>query len=124
MSFHDCLSANVDGETDITEVLSDEEMVQLVSGTQELSEDADDLEASEACVPAPDMVMDAIDLIRWFAGAHDRTKDVLKVRVCSKRSIHPMLTKCHWRKSQAFQVGNKFVFSRTPSVLLLFSPHS
>ncbi|KAH7976546.1 hypothetical protein HPB52_016111 [Rhipicephalus sanguineus] len=39
-----------DADTDATEVLDDEEMVQLVSGTKEESEDANDPDAVEAPV--------------------------------------------------------------------------
>lgn len=41
----------------------------------------DDVEDLEAPVPTISQVMDAIDLLRWLAGAHEGTEDALQVLV-------------------------------------------
>lgn len=50
-SFDDFMITDADEDTDTTEALDDEEIVQLVSDAQEESEDAKDPDAVEAPVP-------------------------------------------------------------------------
>ncbi|KAH7936024.1 hypothetical protein HPB52_016694 [Rhipicephalus sanguineus] len=60
-----------DADTHPRAVLDDEEIVQLVSGAQEESENANDPDTVEAPVPIPSQVMDAIDLLMRFDGTHE-----------------------------------------------------
>ncbi|KAH7932333.1 hypothetical protein HPB52_024708 [Rhipicephalus sanguineus] len=68
-NFYDFANADADADTDITEVIDDEETVQLVPSTQEESEDANDPDTVEAPVLTPSQMMDAVDLLRRFAEA-------------------------------------------------------
>lgn len=92
LGFHDYVSAYPDADT--TELLNDEKIVGLVSGSQKVSQDADDPETAEVPVPAPGQVMDAIDLLRRFAGAaHEGTKDELNALAFHELSVRPILIK-------------------------------
>ncbi|KAG0415784.1 hypothetical protein HPB47_007044 [Ixodes persulcatus] len=62
-NFDDFVNADADADTDTTEVLDGEEIVQLVSGAQEESEDANDPDAVEAPMPTPSQVMDAVNIL-------------------------------------------------------------
>ncbi|KAH6948063.1 hypothetical protein HPB50_022773 [Hyalomma asiaticum] len=74
-------------DTDTTEVLDEKEIVQLVSSAQEESEDANDPDTVEAPVPTPGQVMDAVDLLRRFAGAHEGAEDALTALASYKNCI-------------------------------------
>ncbi|KAH7984703.1 hypothetical protein HPB52_023532 [Rhipicephalus sanguineus] len=87
----DFVIADADANTDTTEVLDDEEIVQLVSVAQEESEDANDPDTVKASVPTPSQVMDAVDLLRRFAGAHEGAEDAL-ISLASYENC--VLTKC------------------------------
>lgn len=91
--FTEYVRADADADIDMMEVLDDDEIVQLVSGARKESEDADNLETAKAPVPAPIEVMDAIDLLRQFAGAHKGTEDTLNALASYEKSVHPLLTK-------------------------------
>ncbi|KAL1439376.1 hypothetical protein MTO96_010389 [Rhipicephalus appendiculatus] len=65
----------VNSDADAKEDLDDEEIVQLVSGAQEEPEDANGPDTVEAPVPTLSQVMDAVDLLRRFAGAHEGAEE-------------------------------------------------
>lgn len=75
--FDDFANADANADTDTTEVIDDEEMVQLVSGAQEESEDVNDPDTSEDPVPTPSQVMHAVDVLRRFAEACKGAEDSL-----------------------------------------------
>ncbi|KAM7299193.1 uncharacterized protein ISCGN_019760 [Ixodes scapularis] len=77
MSFSDY--ANADANAVTTEVLDDGDILRLVGSVEGVAADDvdDDSEVTEALVPTPGQVMDAIDLLRQFAGAHEGTEDAL-----------------------------------------------
>ncbi|KAH7933927.1 hypothetical protein HPB49_019319 [Dermacentor silvarum] len=80
----------VDADTDTREVLDEEEIVQLVSGAQEESEDGNDPDTVEAPVAAPSM--DAVNLLRRFAGAHEGAEDALISLASCENCVLPLLT--------------------------------
>lgn len=86
LNFHDYLSTDTNADANTTEVLIDEEIIQLVSVAQEVPEDAENPETADAPVPTIGQVMDAIDLLRHFARAHEGTEDALNVLACYKVS--------------------------------------
>ncbi|XP_040070451.3 tigger transposable element-derived protein 6-like [Ixodes scapularis] len=100
--FDDFVNANADANTDTTEVLDDEEIVQLVSGAQEKSEEAKGPDAIEAPVPTPSQVMDAVDLLRRFAGAHEGAEDALTSLASYEKCVRPLLTKRAQAKITSF----------------------
>lgn len=69
-NFDDFVNTDADTDTDTTDILDNEEIVQLVSGAQEESEDVNDPGTVEVPVPTPRQVTDAVDILRRFAGAH------------------------------------------------------
>lgn len=80
LRFFDYPSADADTTGD----LSDEEIVQLVSGEQNVSEHADDPET--APVPSLGHVMDATNLLSRFSGAHEGTPEgALNALACYQR---------------------------------------
>lgn len=93
LSFESFLCANTDADEDATEVLDDKKIVQLVTDAPEESEDADDTEDAVAPVPTPSWVTGAVDCLRWFAVAHERTKNALNVPVGYENSVSPLLAK-------------------------------
>ncbi|KAH7986396.1 hypothetical protein HPB52_024995 [Rhipicephalus sanguineus] len=92
-NFDDFVIANTDADTDTTEVLDDDEIVQLVSDVQEESEDANDPDTVEAPMPTPSQVMDAVDLLRRFAGPHEGAEDALISLASYKNCLLLLLTK-------------------------------
>lgn len=62
---------NADADAD------DEEVVQLVYRAQEESEDANDPDTLEVPLRTPSQVMDSVNLLRRFAGAHEGAEDAL-----------------------------------------------
>lgn len=57
-----------------TEVLNDKEIVQLLSGTQKVPENAEDPETAEASVPTSGQMMKTIDFFRRLVGAHGKNR--------------------------------------------------
>ncbi|KAM7281492.1 tigger transposable element-derived protein 6-like [Ixodes scapularis] len=100
--FDDFVNADTDANTDTTEVLDDEEIVQLVSGAQEKSDEAKGPDAIEAPVPTPSQVMDAVDLLRRFAGAHEGAEDALTSLASYEKCVRPLLTKRAQAKITSF----------------------
>lgn len=78
LSSHDYLRGDAVAESALTEVLNDE-VVQLVSSAQLVSEGADDPETAEASTPTPGQETNATDLPRRFARAHEGTENALNV---------------------------------------------
>lgn len=74
-NFDDFVNVDADAHTDTTELLNNDELVQLVSGAQEEFEDANDPDTVEAPNPTASQLMDAADLLRRFAGAHEGVED-------------------------------------------------
>ncbi|KAK8761008.1 hypothetical protein V5799_027727 [Amblyomma americanum] len=77
ISFSDYVNADANAVT--TEVLTDADMLRLVGSVEGVTAEdaADDPAGAEAPVPTPGQVMDALDLLRHFAGAHEGTEDAL-----------------------------------------------
>lgn len=67
--------------------------MQLVSGAQEVSEDVNDPDTAEAPVVTPSQVMDAVDLLRRFAGAHEGAEDALTSLASYEECVRPVLMK-------------------------------
>ncbi|KAH7957164.1 hypothetical protein HPB52_015728 [Rhipicephalus sanguineus] len=69
------------------------ELVQLVSSVREESEGANDLDTVEAPMPTPSQVMDAVNFLRRFAGAHEDAEDALISLASYENCVLPLLTK-------------------------------
>ncbi|KAK8771920.1 hypothetical protein V5799_024835 [Amblyomma americanum] len=78
-----------------TEVLTDADMLRLVGSVEGVTAEdaADDPAGAKAPVPTPGQVMDALDLLRHFAGAHEGTEDALDALQTYEKSVRPLLTK-------------------------------
>ncbi|KAK8776523.1 hypothetical protein V5799_030134 [Amblyomma americanum] len=93
ISFSDYVNADANAVT--TEVLTDADMLRLVGSVEGVTAEdaADDPAGAEAPVPTPGQVMDALDLLRHFAGAHEGTEDELDALQTYEKSVRPLLTK-------------------------------
>lgn len=105
MSFSDYVNADANAVT--TEVLDDGDILRLVGSVEGVAADDvdDDSEVTEAPVPTPGQVMDAIDLLRQFAGAHEGTEDALDALQAYEKSVRPLLTKRTQAKITDFLAG-------------------
>ncbi|KAH7982357.1 hypothetical protein HPB52_004199 [Rhipicephalus sanguineus] len=104
-NFDNFVITDADAYTDTPEVLDDDEIVQLVSGAQEESEDANDTDTVKAPVPTLSQVIDAVDLLRRFAGAHKAAEDALISLASYDNCVLPMLTKRMQAKIMSFYTG-------------------
>lgn len=80
LSFEDFLCTDADTDENTTEALTTK-VSSSSSSSPEQSGHVDDAEDLEAPVPTISLVMDAIDLLRRLAGAHEETEDALQVLV-------------------------------------------
>lgn len=105
MSFSDYVNADANAVT--TEVLDDGDTLRLVGSVEGVAADDvdNDSEVTEAPVPTPGQVMDAIDLLRQFAGAHEGTEDALDALQAYEKSVRPLLTKRTQAKISDFFAG-------------------
>ncbi|EEC09401.1 conserved hypothetical protein [Ixodes scapularis] len=105
MSFSDYVNADANAVT--TEVLDDGDILRLVGSVEGVAADDvdNDSEVTEAPVPTPGQVMDAIDLLRQFAGAHEGTEDALDALQAYEKSVRPLLTKRTQAKISDFFAG-------------------
>lgn len=90
------------------------------SSVPKQSEDADDTEDAEAPVSIPSRMMDVIDVLRRFAGAHDETKDALNALVGYEKSVHPLVAKRTQAKMTSFFTRKQIHNSLQNAVLVLF----
>lgn len=95
--FSDYVSADANVVT--TEVSDDEDILRLVGSVE--GDTDDDSEESKAPVPTPGQVMDALDLLRQFAGAHEGTENALDALHTYEKSVRS-LTKCKQAKIADF----------------------
>ncbi|KAK8760607.1 hypothetical protein V5799_028126 [Amblyomma americanum] len=93
ISFSDYVNADANAVT--TEVLTDADMLRLVGSVEGVTAEdaADDPAGAEAPVPTPGQVMDALDLLRHSAGAHEGTEDALDALQTYEKSVRLLLTK-------------------------------
>lgn len=84
---------SIDTDDNTTESLNDEAIIYIVTSAPEDSENVDDTEHAEAPVSTPSQVMDAVDLLRQFAGAHEGTKDASNMFVGYEKSVCMLLVK-------------------------------
>ncbi|KAH7935850.1 hypothetical protein HPB52_014346 [Rhipicephalus sanguineus] len=102
--FYDFVFADADANNHTTAVLDDEETAQLVSGAQEESEDANDPDTVEAPIPTPSEVMDAVDLLRRFAGTHEGAEDADILLASHEDCVLLLLTRSPSRLRELEQV--------------------
>ncbi|XP_040072206.2 tigger transposable element-derived protein 6-like [Ixodes scapularis] len=101
-SFGDYLRDDADADIQTTEVLDDSEILRLVATGQKDDAEADDAEAVEDPVPTPSQVMDAVDLLRRFAGAHEGTAAAFNALTAYEKCVLPLLTKRSQSKITSF----------------------
>ncbi|KAG0432697.1 hypothetical protein HPB47_020600 [Ixodes persulcatus] len=98
-SFGDYLRDDADADIQTTEVLDDSEILRLVATGQK-----HDVEAVEDPVPMPSQVMDAVDLLRRFAGAHEGTAVAFNALTAYEKRVLPLSTKRSQSKITSFFV--------------------
>ncbi|KAG0428674.1 hypothetical protein HPB47_024352 [Ixodes persulcatus] len=96
-SFGDYLRDDADADIQATEVLDDSKILRLVATGQK-----DDAEAVEDPVPMPSQVMDAVDLLRRFAGAHEGTAVAFNALTTYEKCVLPLLKKRSQSKITSF----------------------
>lgn len=99
----DYVSADTKAAT--TEVLNDGAILRLVGSVEEVEAEDEDIEGIETPVLTLGQVMDALNLLRQFAGTHERTEDALDALQTYEKSVRPFLTKRMQAKITDFFIG-------------------
>lgn len=96
---------SADTKAATTEVLNDGAILRLVGSVEEVEAEDEDIEGIETPVLTLGQVMDALNLLRQFAGTHERTEDALDALQTYEKSVRPFLTKRMQAKITDFFIG-------------------